>query len=433
MSALSATPLTSCITPGSASRGATSVLIASPDSAFRHRLMAKLPPQEEPFLQAQRGAEVLAVLDREPCSLLLLDRHQPDLDAEELRSLIHKRFPHMEIVLVDSLAGRGDDDDSAATRDADADAEETQIAQPPPMSPAYTPHFPRDADIYTSNRFASSGSDRNPAPGAEALPGMIGASPAMHRVYRMIRLVAGRTTTVLLTGPSGTGKEVVARAVHALSPRANRPFVVVNCAAIPEALLESELFGHARGAFTGAVQSHNGRILAAQGGTLFLDEIGDMPLSLQAKLLRFLEYKEVQRLGCGEAIKVDVRVVAATNVNLPKLCASGQFRVDLFYRLTSFPVDLPSLAEHADDVLLLSDHFLTTFSQAAKLQRPQLSAAAARRLQNHAWPGNVRELQHVIERALILSEGARTLLPEHLYFPNLGLSATGNSMEPGRH
>ena len=214
----------------------------------------------------------------------------------------------------------------------------------------------------------------------------------------------------------------MARAVHALSPRSHRPFVVINCAAIPEALLESELFGHARGAFTGAVQAHSGRILAAQGGTLFLDEIGDMPMSLQAKLLRFLEYKEVQRLGCSESVKVDVRVVAATNVDLPKLIANGQFREDLFYRLASFPVEIPPLADHSDDVLPLSDHFLTLFANTSKMQRPQLSAAAARRLQAHQWPGNVRELQHVIERALILSEGARTVLPEHLYFPTLGFS-----------
>ena len=175
----------------------------------------------------------------------------------------------------------------------------------------------------------------------EPLPGMIGNSQAMQSIYRLARLVAPRTTTVLIVGQTGSGKELVARALHALSPRSMKPFVAVNCAAIPEALLESELFGHARGAFTGAVQAQVGRIPAAHGGTLFLDEVSELPLGMQAKLLRFLEQKEVQRLGTSDVTHVDVRVVAASNVDLAGRAGRGDFREDLFYRLAAFPLELP--------------------------------------------------------------------------------------------
>src|SRR4029077_13705173 len=177
-------------------------------------------------------------------------------------------------------------------------------------------------------------------------------------VYRLTRMVAKRDTTVLITGETGTGKELVAEAVHKLSPRAKQPFVVVNCAAIPEALLEAELFGHARGAFTGAVQSRLGKIHAAQGGSLFLDEIGELPLGLQAKLLRFLQSGEVQRLGSADLHRVDVRVICATNVNLGERVEAKQFRMDLFYRLEVFPIALPSLQAREGDIEKLAEHFL---------------------------------------------------------------------------
>jgi transcriptional regulator with GAF, ATPase, and Fis domain len=230
----------------------------------------------------------------------------------------------------------------------------------------------------------------------------------MQRLYQLTRLVAPRITTVLITGPTGTGKELVARALHGLSPRSARAFVVVNCAAIPESLLESELFGHVRGAFTGAVQAYPGRIFSAQGGTLFLDEVGELPLGLQAKLLRFLDQKEVQRLGSVEALRVDVRVVAATNANLAQL-------VDLYYRLSAFPLEVAALVERASDIVPLATHFLrrTVLGQPA----PVLSPGAIERLESHGWEGNVRELEQVIERAAILVDGGTTILPEHVYFP----------------
>ena len=241
---------------------------------------------------------------------------------------------------------------------------------------------------------------------AEPLPGMIGDSRAMQPVYRLARSVAPHRAPVLITGATGTGKELVAQAIHALSPRASRPMVTINCAAIPETLLESELFGCARGAFTGAVQSRLGRIHAAHGGTLFLDEVGELPLPLQAKLLRFLESGEVQRLGSPDVFQVDVRVVAASNANLARLAAAGAFRPDLYYRLAVFPIPLPPLADRTDDILPLARHFLPP--------GVSLSAAAEARLQRHHWPGNVRELRHAVERAAILAAPGSVIAPEHV-------------------
>ena len=248
---------------------------------------------------------------------------------------------------------------------------------------------------------------------------MIGRSEAMQRVYRMVHLVAARPTTVLIMGPTGSGKELVARALHTLSSRSSKPFVVVNCAAIPEALLESELFGYTRGAFTGAVQSQIGRIPAAQGGTLFLDEVSELPLGMQAKLLRFLEQKEVQRLGSCDVTKVDVRVLAASNADLAGRAARGSFRLDLFYRLSAFPIALPPLAERRADIIPLAEHFLACMSAALAIPAPHFSANAVRILESHPWNGNVRELQHVMERASILAEMGNVIEAEHLYFSPL--------------
>jgi transcriptional regulator with PAS, ATPase and Fis domain len=245
---------------------------------------------------------------------------------------------------------------------------------------------------------------------------MVGESDAFSHVHKLARIVARRSSTVLLQGESGVGKDMVAYAIHELSPRASGPLIVVNCAAIPENLLESELFGYARGAFTGAVQSRLGKIHAAHRGTLFLDEIGELPLNMQAKLLRFLQAGEVQRLGSSDVFQVDVRVIAATNANLLERVAAGTFRQDLYYRLAVFPIHLPPLRERISEILPLARHFLAEFCRTNGSPLKVLDGEAQFALQEHDWPGNVRELKHVIERAFILSEDEHRLTNEHLIF-----------------
>lgn len=340
--------------------------------------------------EAQGGADALVKLEKGEWLALYLDRSLPDLDAEEVARTVRQHFPEIEVVLSDS---------------------ENRCAvggmwQPGDFSGA-SPEFDHHRGTSLPARMP-----------VEPLPGMVGQGSAMQEVYRMVRLIAPRTTTVLILGASGTGKELVARAVHELSPRRSRPFVVVNCAAIPETLLESELFGFSRGAFTGAATSYAGRVQTASGGTLFLDEVGDLPASLQAKLLRFLEQKEIQRLGSAETVRVDVRVVAATNADLMQKVEAGTFREDLYFRLSAFPVSLPALAEHLEDLGALAEHFLERLAADGRNPRCQLSTLALRRLEAHPWRGNVRELQHVIERASILAEERAVIFPEHLGLPD---------------
>ncbi len=246
---------------------------------------------------------------------------------------------------------------------------------------------------------------------SRALPismhGVIGLSESLVDVFRVIDRVADTMCTVLVTGESGTGKELVARAVHRTSLRADKPFVAVNCGAIPEALLESELFGHARGAFTGAHAAKMGRIALADGGTLFLDEIGEMPLSLQVKLLRFLQAREYSPVGDNRTLKSDVRIVAATNVDLEQAVSAGAFREDLYYRLNVIHLPVPALRERLEDIPVLVHHFLAEAKE--KLGRDnhiEISRPAAQLLAEYQWPGNVRELENTIERAVLLCDGA---------------------------
>jgi transcriptional regulator with GAF, ATPase, and Fis domain len=245
-----------------------------------------------------------------------------------------------------------------------------------------------------------------PAPAADWL---VGRSPALEAVTEIIRLVGPRRSTVLITGETGTGKELVARAIHRASPRAALPMVAVNCSALPEHLLEAELFGHVKGAFTGAVATRAGRFEQAHKSTLFLDEIADLPLELQAKLLRVLQEREFQRLGSSETIKVDVRVVAATNVDLAERVRRREFREDLYYRLNVIPLWIPPLRERPGDIPLLVEHFVEKICRQEGLPRKRVSREAMERLERYRWPGNVRQLENAVEMAVALS-GARELL-----------------------
>ena len=250
------------------------------------------------------------------------------------------------------------------------------------------------------------------------LPEIVGQAPALKQASLALQRAAGGETTVLLQGESGTGKELFARAVHALSARKGGPFVAINCAAIPEALLETELFGHEKGAFTGAAGRKIGKFEVANRGTIFLDEIGDLSLPLQAKVLRALEQREFERVGGTASIRVDVRIVSATNRNLRAAVAARKFREDLFFRLSVFPIVVPPLRERREDILPLARHFLQRFCGDLKKPVMEISEGAQQALLEHAWPGNVRELQNCIERAVILADEG-TIRPAHL-----GLSST---------
>jgi two-component system NtrC family response regulator len=242
-------------------------------------------------------------------------------------------------------------------------------------------------------------------PGTAPLTGLIANAPEMLRVCRMLEKVAPADVSVLLLGESGTGKEVVAKALHELSPRAVKPFIAINCGAIPENLLESELFGHERGAFTGAVKQTKGKVELAHGGTLMLDEIGDLPLPLQVKLLRFLQERVIERVGGRQPIPVDVRIICATHQNLPDLMRAGRFREDLFYRLDEVVIRIPPLRERGEDAQLLAQHFLARLNGEHGRNVKGFSADALAAIAGHNWPGNVRELQNRMKRAVIMAEG----------------------------
>jgi DNA-binding NtrC family response regulator len=401
MSALTVFPSLASIAGGA--------VIASPSGAFREQVADRLNGRCRPLQQALGGADALAKLEKGDWQLLFLDRQVSDLETGELIAIIQKRFPGIQVVLLDSASGLAANLSLPEFSAVGVPRSNISRSSLPPIKLTGS-----SAMLGNPNQ-----NEKEPEGSREIAPlkGMIGRSPAMQRVYQLARLVAPRATTVLIAGATGSGKELVARALHGLSPRAGKAFIAVNCAAIPETLLESELFGHVKGAFTGAVQAQVGRIPAAHGGTLFLDEVSELPLGMQAKLLRFLEEKEVQRLGTSEVSRVDVRVIAASNADLAGRAARGEFREDLFYRLAAFPLELPPLAERREDIIPLAEHFLECMAAAIGGTCPRLHSEAAVVLENHVWRGNVRELQHVMERASILVENGDTVLSEHLYFP----------------
>jgi DNA-binding NtrC family response regulator len=257
-------------------------------------------------------------------------------------------------------------------------------------------------------------------------PQLVGEDPSLRKVFASLQRAAATDTTVLLEGESGTGKELFARSLHALSPRADAPFVAINCAAIPETLLETELFGHEKGAFTGAVARKPGKFEMAHRGTLFLDEIGDLPLALQAKILRALEEKRFERVGGTASVQVDVRLVAATNRGLRAAVAARRFREDLFFRLSVFPITVPPLRDRTGDIPLLARYFVERFCRDMKKKTIALSPGAVEQLVGYRWPGNVRELQNCIERAVILAEGD-AIQPRHL---NLSFKVVEREPEP---
>jgi len=369
------------------------VLLVSSNEGLRQDLASRLQSSRWTIQEATSGAAALEKAQAGVVSVVLLDPALPDLKVDEFRHLLAEGHPDIEVIPVNSHTGQ------------------PILAAPLPDSMSFD--LVREVERFGPFKLEMAASPlaaEFDQKSDQGLPGFIGSAPTVQRLCALARLVAPRETTVLITGESGTGKDVVARAVHELSLRRQKPYVVINCAAIPEALLEAELFGFVKGAFTGAVQSRIGRIHAAQGGTLFLDEIGDLPLGLQSKLLRFLEQGEVQRLGSTDTFRVDVRVVAATNANLKKLVQERGFREDLYYRLSVFPIELPPLRERMSDLLALTHAFLGKYCAHSVTLTPE----AITILKQHTWPGNVREVRNVIERASILVGAGREIRPEHI-------------------
>jgi DNA-binding NtrC family response regulator len=412
-------------------------LVASADRSFRQRVSHVLAGLRWQVREAEGGAEAWAEAAAALPEAVVVDAWLPDLDLREFMSEFRGSFPDVDLVTAagtvaeESPRGpyrqellyalrRCQETDTAAWNAApalnpgDALREKKPAAEAPPLAPVLPLEF--NAAAAPSKVFPIRPSAHTAAETGtgERLPELIGNAPVMLEISRRVRLVASRMTPVLIEGPTGSGKELVAEALHRLSTRSRKPFVAINCAAIPEALLEAELFGHTRGAFTGAVQGRTGRIEAADGGTLFLDEIGEMPLSLQSKLLRFVECGELQRVGDNETVKVDVRIVAATHRPLALHAQNGSFRSDLYYRLAVFLIRTPALAEHAQDLPLLVEHFLQQMGREMPVKR--LDATALAKLESHDWPGNVRELEHVLERGMILAGDNPTLTDQEIDF-----------------
>jgi DNA-binding NtrC family response regulator len=424
---------------------ARTVLVASADGSFRQRLGEVLTGLRWQVREAKSGAEAWGQAMELLPQAMIVDSWLPDLDLGEFLSEFREAFPHVDVVTstnattMESAPGpnrqeilyalrRVEDTDTAAWNTApildDCTVSKARRGTsrfgelPSASSPADDKRLPGTLNFQSvcgpGNEARRRERNSKPASTEGRIPELIGNSACMLEISRRIRLVAPRTTPVLIEGPSGSGKEVVAEALHRLSSRSQKPFVAINCAAIPEALLEAELFGHTRGAFTGAVHGRVGRIEAADGGTLFLDEIGEMPLGLQAKLLRFVECGELQRVGDNETVKVDVRIIAATHQPLAQHAQAGSFRADLYYRLAVFLIYTPALGQHLEDLTLLVDHFVEKMGRDHPIKC--IDAAAMEKLAAHPWPGNVRELEHVLERAAILAGDEPVLIAEDIDF-----------------
>jgi DNA-binding NtrC family response regulator len=331
-------------------------------------------------------------------SCLVLDVHLPGLSGLDLQQELNKADIHIPIIFI---TGRGDIPMCVRAMKAGAIEFLTKPFHDQDMLDAIRQGIARDRRVRQQRR------DIQPGKFEE----IFGTSAALKAVLKQVEVVAPTHATVLIQGETGTGKELIARAVHNVSARSNRPFVKLNCAAIPAGLLESELFGHEKGAFTGAVMQKIGRFELANGGTLFLDEVGDIPLELQPKLLRVLQEQEFERLGSTRTHRVDVRLVSATNRNLAQMVAEKEFREDLYFRLNVFPIRLPPLRDRLEDIPFLVRHFVDVYAQRMDKRIETIPDEVMERLCRHRWPGNIRELQNFIERAVILSTGPRLRPP----------------------
>jgi DNA-binding NtrC family response regulator len=382
--------------PLTSDSGAVHVLVVDDEPALRRSVARVLEMRGMKVGVAEDGRQALQYMERTLPDVALVDMMMPGLGGLELLARVRASGMPVEIILMTAFA----DVDSAV--DAMKAGAYHFLTKPFHSNDAVAHAVLKAAE---HRRLADRARQLEQVLlSKERFGEIIGGSPKMLDVFRLIEGVAPTSSTVLILGESGTGKELVARAIHQMSPRAKKSFVAVNCGAIPRELVESELFGHVRGAFTGAQSSRAGLFETADGGTILLDEVGDLPLAAQVKLLRVLQEGEIKRVGADEPRTVDVRVLAATNVDLMSRIQAAQFRRDLYYRLNVIAIELPPLRERGDDVLLLASHYLQKFARGMHRDPKQLAPDTVRALRDYLWPGNVRELEHAIEHAMVLSQ-----------------------------
>ncbi|GBC92561.1 Transcriptional regulatory protein ZraR [bacterium HR15] len=381
------------------------VLIVDDEENIRRVLSMGLQKDGYHTLTASGGHQALKLLDEAHCDVLVSDVVMPDMNGLELLRRVREKYPDLIVVMMTAFG----------TIPAAVEAMRLGAVDflTKPLEMDVLRKVIRNA-LRDRERFPTTpDTRRRAAPRKETL--FIGNSPTIREILQIVERVADTRTTVLITGESGTGKELIARMLHEKSSRASGPFVAVSCAAIPETLLEVELFGAVKGAYTGAETDRIGKFEAANGGTLFLDEIGDIPPLIQVKLLRVLQEREIERLGSNKPIPVDVRLVAATNRDLEQAVQAGTFRADLFYRLQVVHIHLPPLRERPEDIPLLIEHFVRKYAQENNRAMHEVSPEALQLLKAYPWPGNVRELENAIESSVVLAPpDAPTLLPEHL-------------------
>jgi DNA-binding NtrC family response regulator len=384
------------------------ILVVDDEEQMRDLLVKVLERKGYQVSVCGNGVDALAFLEREPADLVVTDVRMPGLSGMEALRAIKELNPDIVVIIMTAFGSI--DQAVQAVKEGAYD----YINKP----------FKIDEMLLTIEKALDERRLRHEVSSLRQelrtryhFENLIGKSRAMQEIFGLIEQVAGSRSTVMVYGKSGTGKELVAKAIHYNSPRSTRAFVAVNCAAIPAELLESELFGHEKGSFTGAIATKIGKFELATGGSLFLDEVGSMRLDLQAKILRALQEREVERVGGTRTIKIDVRVIAATNRDLKKAVEEGTFREDLYYRLNVVPITLPDLKDRQEDIPLLANHFVQKFAQESNPAIREISKEAMAVLMSHAWPGNVRELENVIERAVTLGHGPAVLstdLPTHL-------------------
>ncbi len=380
------------------------ILVVDDDAEVRYSLNRVLSSQHYKVIEAPSGEEGVATVKRQPPDVVLLDNRMTGISGLETLQHIRSANPKQLVILMTAYGTA-----QTAIEAMKFGAFDYVVK---PFDPAKLIALVENA-LRTQADIKSAGGVQPVLNSEEHKEGIVGTSAPMQQVFKIIGQVTSSDVTVMITGESGTGKELVARSIHRHSHRSSKPFVAVNCSAIPENLIESELFGHERGAFTGATAQRLGKFEVCDGGTIFLDEIGDMTPTTQTKILRVLQEGEIQRVGSSETLKVNVRVLAATNKNLEDLVREKEFREDLYYRLNVVRVRLPPLRERVEDVPQIVDFFLQSFAKAKKTKARKVSPEALAILCRHSWPGNVRELENMIYRSAVIAQGD-TILPKDL-------------------